>query len=243
MPGLGTLVNVGAILVGGALGLLLKKALSERLTEAVMQGLGLAVLIVGLSGAFSSSLSISGTRVSFENTLMMILSLASGALIGTLLRIEDRLESLSLKLGSSLRIGDSANFAEGFMAATLLFTVGAMAILGSLEDGINLNTNILFAKSALDFISAMVFAGTFGAGVLLSAVSVGVYQGLITALALFLSGFLTETVISQMTLIGSVLIIGLSLNMLKLIKIKISNLLPAIFIPLLYYAFRALTGI
>ncbi|MCL2539755.1 MAG: DUF554 domain-containing protein [Oscillospiraceae bacterium] len=243
MPGLGTLVNVVAILVGGALGLLLKKALSERLTETVMQGLGLAVLVVGFSGVFTSSISISGSGITFENTLLMILSLALGALIGAILNIEERLESVSRKLSSVFRLRDSADFSEGFVATTLLFTVGSMAILGSLEDGINLNPDILLVKSALDLVSAMVFAGTFGAGVLLSAVSVGVYQGLITALALFLSGFLTDAVISQMTLIGSVLIVGLSFNILKLAKIKVSNLLPAIFIPLLYYAFRVVTGL
>ena len=243
MPGLGTIVNVAAVLAGGTIGLLLKKILSERLTDMITQGLGLAVLIVGLSGVFTSALSLSDSGLVFNYLLFMILSLAVGALLGELFRIEDHVESLSGKLGGMFKSSNSSLFAEGFMSATLLFTVGAMAIVGSLEDGINRNTDILFVKSALDFISAMVFAGAFGAGVLLSAIPVGIYQGILTVLALFLSKILTDTVISQMTLIGSVLIVGLSLNMLKIAKIKVSNLLPAIFIPLIYYAFSVVFGL
>ena len=238
-PGFGTIVNMFAVVIGGCLGLLLKKIMSSRITDVVMQGIGLAVLIVGLSGVFTSSMKIINSTLSFENTLLMILSLAIGGLVGALLRIQDRLESFSEKLSKKFSLEGTTTFAEGFLASSLLFCVGAMAIIGSLEDGLNSNSSILLSKSTLDLISAMIFASTLGAGVLLSSLSVGIYQGLITLLAYFLSPFLTAEVVAQMSLIGSVLILGLSLDILKLTKdLKVSNLLPSIFVPLIYYILR-----
>lgn len=242
MPGLGTIVNVAAILLGGSLGLLFKRFITEKLREIVSQGLGLAVLVIGFAGVFTSSLRVSAERVVFESTLMMILSLVFGALIGGILKIDDRLEIMSKKISAKLNSNDTAGFAGGFMTATLLFSIGAMAIIGSLEDGINKNTDILFAKSALDCVTAMILAGTFGAGVLLSAFSVGIYQGFITALAFVLTPILSQAVITGITMVGSVLIIGLSFGMLGIVKIKVANLLPAVFIPIIYYAVISLTG-
>lgn len=240
MPGLGTIVNIAAILAGGSLGLLVNKIISKRLTDGIMQGLGLAVLVVGLSGVFSSSLRVSSDGLVFENTLLMILSLAAGSLIGGLIRIEDKVESLSVKMQTKSQSNGSSDFSQGFMTATLIFSVGAMAIIGSLEDGVNRNADTLFAKSALDCITAVILAGTFGAGVLFSAIPVAVYQGLITALAFILSPYLNQSVVSAMTLVGSVLIIGISFNMLGIAKIKVSNLLPSIFLPPVYFFLRSL---
>ena len=241
IPGFGTVVNIAAVIAGGLLGLLMKKLLSSRITGIVMQGVGLAVLIVGLSGVFSSSMKISGDKLSFENTLLMILSLAIGGFIGALLKIQERLETLSDRLSKRFKSENSSSFSEGFLAASLLFCVGAMAIIGGLEDGLSRNPSILLSKSALDFISAMILASTLGAGVLLSSAVVGIYQGLITLLAFILAPLLSADVVAQMSLIGSVLIVGLSLDILKLTKeLKVSNLLPAVFMPLIYSLIKSL---
>jgi hypothetical protein len=235
MTGIGTIVNVAAILAGGAIGLALKKLLSKRVTDTVMQGVGLAVIIIGISGALSAAFTVIDSGLYSNHILIMIISLAVGGLIGELIRIEGRLESFGQFCESRFtKPGESSNFAQGFVTATLIFSVGSMAIVGAFEDGANRNSDILFAKSALDGITAMIFASTMGMGVLFSAVAVGVYQGTITFLSVIAAPYFDETVITQMSLIGSVLIMAIGLNLLRVAKIKVGNLLPAIIIPILY---------
>ena len=236
---LGTIVNVITVIVGGTLGLLLKKFLAKRITETIMQGVGLAVVIIGLSGTLSASFTVADGKISSDHILLMIISLAVGGLIGELLRIEERLQAFGKFMESKfVKQGEVSTFAQGFVTATLIFCVGSMAIVGSLEDGINGNSTILFAKSTLDGITGMILASTLGAGVMFAAVPVGLYQGAITLLAIFVAPYLNETVITQMSLIGSVLILGIGFNMLGMAKIKVGNLLPAIFVPVVYYIVR-----
>lgn len=239
MNGLGTIVNVILILAGGTAGLILKKFLSQRLTNTIMQGLGLAVVIIGLSGTLGAMFTVTDGAVSSNYTMLMIISLAIGALIGELIGIEAKLEAFAkLCENKFIKPGDTSTFAQGLVTATLVFCVGAMSIVGALEDGINGNADILFSKSALDGITAMIFSSTMGVGVLFSVIVVAVYQGLITLLAVFISPYLTAEVIAQMSLIGSILIMAIGLNMLKITKIKVGNLLPAIFVPVIYYVIR-----
>ncbi|MDR3288954.1 MAG: DUF554 domain-containing protein [Peptococcaceae bacterium] len=240
MIGIGTIVNVLLILIGGALGLFLKKILSQRLTDTILQGIGLAVVLIGLSGALKAAFTVVDGEISANYTLLMILSLALGALIGEWLDIEKRLENFAAFWAGKFTKSDSGLFAQGFVTATLVFCVGAMAIVGALEDGIHRNTDILFAKSMLDAIAAMVFASTMGVGVLFSAVSVAVYQGAMTLLASLIAPYLQPEVITQMSYIGSILILAIGLNMLKIAKIKVGNLLLAIFVPLVYYIVKSL---
>jgi len=221
------------------MGLLLKKVLPRRLTETVMQGVGLAVIIIGLSGALSAAFRVRDGKVSADHILFMIIALAVGALIGELLKIEDSLGSFSKFCEKKfVKPGESSTFAQGFVSATLIFCIGSMAIVGSLEDGISGKTDTLFAKSALDGITAMILASTMGVGVLFSAIVVGIYQGSITLLAVFVAPYLTETVVTQMSLVGSVLIMAIGLNMLQIAKIRVGNILPAVFIPIIYYLIR-----
>ena len=242
MIGLGTIVNIITVLVGGTLGLFLKHLLSEKLTNMILQGLALAVLVIGLSGVITNSMKISEGKIEeSHHPLVIILSLAVGALIGTFLHIEERLDSFAEKMATKFSgAGDASNFSQGFVTTTLLFCVGPMAILGSLKDGVSGNPDVLYAKSALDGICAMIYASTFGVGVLFSAVSVALYQGSITLLAHFINPYLNKIVVAQMLFVGSTLIIGIALNVLKVTKIKIGNLLPAILIPLVWYV---LTGV
>ena len=235
MIGTGTLVNIITIIIGGTAGLFLKKVLSKRITDTVMQGIALAVMIIGIGGTVGASFVVIDGKLTGEHVLIMIVSLALGALTGELLRIEDRLESFGRFCEKKMTKPDEeSTFSQGFVTATLVFCVGSMAIVGSLEDGINRNSDILIAKAIIDGITAMIFAATLGFGVLFSALTVGLYQGTITLLSFFLAPFLSEIVINQMSFVGSILIMSIGLNMLKIAKIKTGNLLPAIIIPAIY---------
>ncbi len=221
---LGTIVNCVAVVCGSALGLILKKGLSERLSTAVMQALGLCVMYIGISGALEC-----------QNVLVAILSMAIGTLIGEGLDLDRRLEGLGGRLEAAVCKSGDGMIAKGFVAASLLFCVGAMTIVGSLQSGLTGNHETIFAKSLIDAIAAIVLSSTMGAGVMLSAIFVLVYQGGITLCAGFLSPLLTETIIAEMTCVGSLLIIGLSFNMLKITKLKVMNYVPAIFMPIIIY--------
>jgi len=231
---LGTIVNVATILIGGAIGLALKKVLAKRVTETVMQGVAFAVIIIGISGALGAAFTVVDGKLSSDHTLVMIISLAIGAVIGELIGIESKLNAFAEFCENKFSKPGETTFAQGFVTATLVFCVGSMAIVGSLEDGIKGNSDILFAKSALDGITSIIFASTMGIGVLFSALTVGVYQGSITLLAIFVAPYLDDVVVTQMSLVGSVLILGIAMNMLQITKIKVGNLLPAIFIPVVY---------
>ncbi len=243
MVGLGTLVNAIAIIVGGTLGWIAKKGIPDRFKSTVMQAIGLSVIVVGLSGALQGILRYIGEpRLDRIYLTGMILSLVIGGLVGEALDIEKRLNQLGTWFQRRFAKGENT-FAEGFVTASLVYCVGAMAIVGALEDGLTGNTQILFAKSILDGVSAIVFAATLGMGVTFSFIPVLLYQGLITLLAGVLKPWLTEDVISQMSLVGSVLIMGIGINILEIRTIKVGNLLPALFMPLLYhFAWRLVTG-
>lgn len=235
MIGLGTIVNTAAIILGGASGTVIKSGLPQRYKNIIMQAIGLSVLVVGVSGALQGMYRITkeGT-ISREFITIMIFSLVIGGLIGEFVNIEEKLDKVGLWFQNRFIKGDST-FAQGFVTASLIYCVGAMAIVGSLEDGLMGNTNTLFAKSILDGVSAIVFAATMGIGVTFSAIPVLIYQGSITLLAGFVKPWLTADVISQMSLVGSILIMGIGLTMLEIKKIKVGNMLPAIFLPFIFY--------
>ncbi len=224
----GTVVNAVAVIIGSLIGLLLKKGIPERFSDSVMKAVALCVIYIGIDGCLKG-----------ENTLIAIISMAVGALIGELLRLDDGLNKLGQKLESkfSKDISGENSIAKGFVTASLLFCVGAMAIVGSLESGINGNHEILFSKSLLDFISSIIFSASMGIGVMFSAVAVFVYQGIITVLAQFVGPYLSDAVIAEMTCTGSILIIALGLNMLGITKLKVMNYVPAVFLPILLCLF------
>ncbi len=222
---LGTWVNCAAVIVGSGFGLLVKKGLSEKISTSIMNALALCVLYIGISGAFEC-----------QNVLIVIVSMALGTLIGELIDFDARLVKLGDKLEQRFgKDSEKGSVSQGFVAASLLFCVGAMTIVGSLQSGISGNHETLFAKSLIDGIAAMVLASTMGIGVMMSAAFVLVYQGLITLCAGFLEPVLTETIIAEMTAVGSLLIVGLGLNMLKITKLKVMNFVPAIFLPIAIY--------
>lgn len=217
------MVNTATVLVGGSIGLLLKKGLPDRLSDTLMKGLGLCTLFIGISGALDG-----------ENVLILIISLLLGGLVGELLDLDGAINRLGDMIQRKVAGNNSqTTVATGFVSASLLFCVGAMSILGPLESGISGDHTIQFAKATLDGIAAIIFASQFGIGVLFSAGFVLVYQGSITLLAGWIAPYLTETVIHEMSCAGYVIIIGLALNMLGLTKLKVMNYIPAILIAML----------
>lgn len=232
MIGLGTIVNTAAVVAGGLIGSRVKNGLPRRYRDIIMQGIGLSVVIIGVSGALQGIGSLKGSKP--DPIMFMILSLVIGSAAGEWFDIEARLDRLGKWFeGKFAKSGDN-NFAQGFVSASLLFCVGAMAIVGALEDGLKGDAGTLYAKSILDGVSATVFATTLGIGVAFSAISVLVYQGSITLLAGFVGPYLTAEVIGQMSLAGNVLIMAIGINLLKIRQIKVGNMLPAIFVPVVY---------
>ena len=239
----GTIINSLAILAGSLLGLVLQAAthrsskdvdvggIGGRLQTIVMEGMALCVLYIGVSGSLKG-----------QNTLIAIISIAIGAVVGELLDLDRRMHTLGdwvqAKTARLIHTQEGApSVADGFVAASLLFCVGAMAIVGSLENGLTGNYDTLKAKSVIDGIAAIVFASSLGVGVAFSAAAIFVYQGAISLAAGLLAPLLSDTVIAEMTCVGSLLIVALSLNMLNVTKIKVMNLVPAIFLPILLCTF------
>ncbi len=222
---LGVLVNVLTVLLGAALGLLFKKGIPEKVSRAAMTGLGACTLYIGISGSLSG-----------ENVLILIASVVLGAITGTLLGIDGALSRLAEKVETKFKKkGQTVSLAEGLVAATLLFCVGAMTVTGSLTAGISGDNTILFTKAALDFVSSMLLASTLGIGVLFASVSVLVIQGALVLLASLIAPFLSAGSINEMTCAGSLLIIMIGTNLMGITKIKVADFLPAIlFAPILY---------
>jgi len=226
----GTIVNTCTVIVGSLIGLLLGNILPDRLRDTVMKGLGLCTLFIGISG-FSNS----------GNALITIVSMAAGAVIGELCDLDGHLNRFAGRLEQKFQRDGSGkvSIAEGFVTASLVFCVGAMTIVGALNDGLTGDHTMLFTKATLDFVSSIIFASSMGIGVLLAAVVVFVFQGGIACLANLVAPLLqyNASVIPEMTVVGSVLIMGLGLNILGITKLKVMNYLPAIFLPILLCLF------
>ena len=227
---LGTIVNAIAIIAGSILGLVFKGGIPKKYHVTIMQAISLAVILIGLRMAFKT-----------EGILLVVFSLVIGSLMGELLRIEDRLENFGKLLEKRFSKGGNG-LAKGFVVTSLIFCVGSMAIVGSLESGLSGNHQTLFAKSALDGFSSIIFASLFGIGVLFSSISVFIYQGFITMAASLIKPFLVSAVINQMSAVGGLLIMAIGFNLLEIQKIKVGNMLPAIFIPLIYYMIKQLAA-
>lgn len=219
---LGTIVNCITVIIGSLVGVLCKKGISQRFSNAIMQGLGLCVLYIGISGTLEG-----------QNVLVAILSMASGAIIGEALDLDSRLDRLGKRLEKAAGGQDDGSIARGFVTASLLFCVGAMSIVGSIQGGLSGNHETIFAKSLIDGIAAIVLASTMGIGVIFSALFILVYQGGIALCAGFVAPILTDAIIAEMTCVGSLLIAGLAFNMLGITKLKVMNFVPAIFMPII----------
>ncbi|NLY46267.1 MAG: DUF554 domain-containing protein [Tissierella sp.] len=225
---LGTIVNSLAVVLASLLGISLKNGIKEEYQNTIMDGIGLAVIIIGIMGGIKS-----------QNIVLVVVSLAIGSIMGEKLDIEGRLDRLGKKAEKLFGKGDS-NFSNAFVSATLVYCIGAMAIVGALESGLTGNHQTLFAKSALDGISAIIFASTMGIGTAFSAIPIFIYQGSMTLLANYVKDILTPEVITEMSAVGGILIMAIGINLLNIKKIKVGNMLPSIFIPVFYFLFSNL---
>lgn len=223
---LGSLINAVAIVAGGAVGLALGARMPERVRLLVFQGLGLCVLVIGIQSALEG-----------KHPMLTIASVVGGGIAGELLCLEDRLSALGEKLKARIR-SSNPRFTEGMVNATVIFCIGAMGILGSLEEGLRGTRDIILAKSVIDAFAAMIMAASYGLGVLFSGLSVFIYQGALVVGAAGLASVLTQPVITEVTAVGGVIIMGIGINMLGLLQIRLANLVPALVLaPLLAWLF------
>ena len=232
---LAVFINVGTVLLGAALGLLFGSKIKESYTKGIMMAIALCTFVIGVQSAVQTS-----------SIMIVMICLVLGTVIGTALRLDDRMSGASDRIRARLKgtkLGDGP-FSEAFMSTTMLFCVGTMTVIGSIEAGLNHNYEILIAKSIMDFMSALIFAAALGPGVLLSAVSILVIQGGIALLAAFAAPVLTEEVVTEMSAVGGTIFIGMAINLLGISdkRIKIGDMLPGIFLPILYFPIAAWLG-
>lgn len=237
---MGTLINVAAVLLGGILGKFFKGSILKRYESSLMHALGLCTLYIGISGTLSRMMSIHNGTLESSGTMLMIFSLLLGTLAGEFLQIEMRLEHLGERLKKAVHAVNDAKFVDAFMANTLVICVGAMAIIGSLQDGLSGDYSMLTAKAALDCVITLIFASTLGIGAAFAALPLGIYQGAITLLAFFIEPYLSDALIGDLSFIGSILITGVGINLLFQKGIKLANMLPAILVPVIYHLLSSL---
>lgn len=237
MRGLGTIVNVAAIVLGGCIGIFLKGGLKKRYQETMMQALGAATIFIGVSGALKGMFTINGGTIETGGTMMMIFTMALGALVGEWLNVERALERFGEWIKKRVKGKDDPRFVEGFVTTSLVVCIGAMAIVGSLQDGLTGDASMLYSKAFLDAIAVAIFASTLGKGAIFSAIPVGLLQGAITLFARALEPFLTEQIISNLSFIGSVLIFCVGVNLAFGKKFRVANMLPALIFVVIYSFF------
>ncbi|WP_458398280.1 DUF554 domain-containing protein [Anaerotignum sp.] len=228
MIGLGTIINVGAIVIGGLFGLFLGRGVKVRYQDILMISVGISIMMLGIGGTMEEMLSVQDGNIVSGGSMMMIITMAVGALIGEWMDIEGKMEKFGIwlkkKTGSS---GDSA-FVDAFVTCSLTVCIGAMAIVGSIKDGIYGDYTILAAKAILDLIIVFVMTVSMGKGCVFSAIPVGIFQGVITLLARLIQPLMTEAALSNLSLVGSIMIFCVGLNLVFGKKVKVANFLPAI---------------
>ena len=220
-------VNMGTVLLGSLIGILCRNKIKQAYIDIVISALALVTIVIGV-----------GSAVGSNDTLCLIICIVIGTVLGTLLRIDEGIDGAGDFIKNKVLRGKNlgGRFTEGFVSASILFCVGSMTIMGSFEAGINQNYDIIFAKSALDFVSSMMFGAAMGIGVTFSALFILAFQGGLTLLAGVISPYLGADVIAEMSAVGGTILIGMGLNMLELSpkKIKSANMLPGIFLPIAY---------
>lgn len=228
----GTLVNCIAVVLGGVIGILLKKGIKESHAESINKVLGLAVLIIGINGVISNMFTAENGKISSRNELLLVVFLVIGTLIGELLRLDERFGNFCKNIENRFK---SKGFASGFINGTVLFCVGAMSIVGSINDGLSGDSSILFVKSALDFVNAIIFGATLGYGVIFTFVPVFIYQGGISLLAGTLSDILQGELLEQICMVGYAIIMAIGFNFLLEKKFRTLNMVPALILPVAYH--------
>ncbi len=230
MVGTGTIINVAAIIAGGLIGLVGKRLMNDRLQETLMKATGVCTMFIGISGALEKMMSISDGALSSQGSLMVIASFALGALIGEGLNIEQRIETFGEWLKKKSGNAGDNSFVNAFVTASFTVCIGAMAIVGSIQDGMSGDPSTLMMKAILDFLIIMVMSASMGKGCIFSAIPVGIFQGSVTILASVLAPLMTEGALNGISLVGSMLIFCVGVNLIWEHKLKVANMLPAIVI-------------
>lgn len=228
MPGLGTIINCAGVLAGGMLGLGLKKGLSERFQNILITVCGLSTIFLGIAGTLEEMFTVEEGHLASHGTMMIIFSLALGALLGEALNIEKHTEEFGSWIKEKSGSSKDPRFVDGFLSTSLTICIGAMAVVGSIEDGINGDFSTLAAKAVLDLIIVLVLTSSMGKGCIFSVIPLGIFQGSVTLLARVIEPLLTDTAISNMSMVGSMLIFCVGVNLMFHQKIKVANLLPAL---------------
>ena len=234
MFGLGTIINTVLVILGGLIGLLFKKGIKERYEKTLMAACGVSTIFIGVTGTLQGMLTVVDGKIQTQGTMLLIFSFVFGGLMGELINIEKRMDDLGEKLKKMFHAEKDNKFVDGFVNTSLIICVGAMAIVGSMQDGLTGDYSMLTAKAILDFVIVAIMASTYGVGTMCSALAILVYQGSITLISHFAGNFINEELTGYLSYIGSVLIFCVGINITFGKKIRVGNLLPALFIPAVY---------
>ena len=233
-PGFGTLVNVFAIISGGLIGLFGRKFLNEKIQQTLQSACAISVIFIGIGGTLEKMLIVRENSIKFDGTILLIVSLIVGGVIGETIDIDEKFNRLGIFLRNSFSNGDDSKFVDAFVTASLTVCIGAMAIIGAINDRLLHDPRILFAKSALDLIIILVMTSSLGKGSIFSFISVGIFQGAITLFAGFIEPFMTESALNNLSCVGNVLIFCVGVNLMFGNKIRVANLLPSVLIACIY---------
>lgn len=234
MFGLGTIINTVTVICGGLLGMLFKKGIKDKVQQTLMAACGVSTIFIGIAGTLEGMLTTVEGNIKTKGTMLLIFSLVIGSVFGEIIDIEKRMDSVGEKLKKLLKAENDNRFVEGFVSASLIICVGAMAIVGSIQDGLTGDYSMLLAKSVLDFVIVTIFASSYGIGAMCSAIAVFVYQGAITLIANFGGNFIGEELIGYLSYVGSALIFCVGINITFGKRIKVGNMLPSLVIPVIY---------
>lgn len=228
MYGLGTIINVGAIILGGLIGILFGRFIGERHRDTLCKACGLAVIFIGVAGTLKGMFSVIDGKITYGGDFLIIICLALGALVGEIINIEGGFEKFGTWLKEKTKSTKDNNFIQGFVSASFTVCIGAMAIVGSINDGLYGDYTVLVTKSILDFIIIMIMAASLGKGTIFSAIPVAILQGSVTALSLLIKPIMTDTALLYLSVIGNILIFCVGINLVFGKKISVANLLPSI---------------
>ena len=228
MPGLGTIINVVSVIIAGLLGILLGKFLKPRIQQTLINSNGVCVIFIGILGVIKESASIVNHHIEVNGIMMLIVSMSLGSLLGEIIDIDKRVEKFGAWLKIKTGNEKDSEFINAFVTASLTVCIGAMAIVGAINDSLLLDPSVLISKSILDVITIMVMTASLGKGCMFAFIPIGIFQGLVTLLARVFKPIMTDTALSNMNLVGSVLIFCVGLNLIRTKKIRVANMLPAL---------------
>lgn len=240
MIGLGTIINTLAVIAGGVIGLFLKSGIKPRFQQILMQANGLAVIFIGISGVMQHMLVVENGGISTKGTMLLIFSLVIGALIGEWVDIEAKMDTLGEKLKTAVKMQNDSRFVDGFVTTSLIICVGAMAIVGSMQDGLTGDSSMLVAKALLDFVIVVILTATYGIGSAFSAVAIFLYQGSITLIAALFGSIISDALIADLSFVGSALIFCVGVNLVREKTFRVGNMLPALLVPVVVELWRVI---